>query len=284
MEDSLSKETTYGLVKRFRFIESILEEKQPKSVLDVGCGTGNNLTVPLAKRFPQISFTAADTDPTSIEYASKHHALDNLKIRLLDDIADEEKFDLVIASEVIEHVEEPKAFLKSLSEKTTSEGHIILTLPNGFGPFEWGATVQAVMHVTGILPILLKAKRKLQKRCQEPFRGEKTKIDSAHDTLAISPHVNFFSYSAINRLFRSSALSVEKYRPRTFLCGFGFDQSLRSNMTDWNCRVADRLPAPLNSGWMFVLKHDGHEDRYNYRRGPYAKFRRFLNKKQWGVG
>ena len=283
MQDELNQETTYGLVKRFLFIVSILEEKQPQSVLDVGCGTGNNLTVPLSKQFPQITFTAADTDSTSIEYASKHHSLENLSFRLLDEISDEEKFDLVIASEVIEHVEEPKAFLQSLSGKTTPEGHIIVTMPNGFGPFEWGATVQAIMHVTGILPMLLKVKRKLKKRCQEPFSGERTKFDSAHDTLAISPHVNFFSYSAINKLFRSTALSVERYRPRTFLCGFGFDQSLRASMTEWNSRVADRLPAPLNSGWMFVLKHDGHEDPYNYHRGPYAKFRRFLNKKQWGV-
>ena len=54
-------------------------------------------------------------------------------------------------------------------------------------------------------------------------------------------------------------------------------------MVRWNARIADSLPARMNSGWMFILQEGGRETEYSYRRNLYARFRRYLNEKQWGL-
>ncbi|GAB4135643.1 MAG: hypothetical protein Tsb009_02130 [Planctomycetaceae bacterium] len=286
MQDANSHEDTYGLVKRFHFIRDFLAEQKPKSVLDVGCGTGNNLTVPLSREFPETQFVGTDADVTSIEYAQRKNGSDNLSFRLTDLLEDNEKFDVVIASEVIEHVEDPKDFLRFLNSKLAPGGRIVLTLPNGYGPFELGSFCQTVLHLTGMLTVLRKIKHVLvgQRKPANTSEADGGEPASAgHDTLAISPHLNFFSYKKIKKLIRSSALKIERYKPRTFLCGFGFDQTIRSKMIHWNARIADKLPARMNSGWMFILQNGGRETEYTYRRNWYARFRRYLNEKQWGL-
>lgn len=286
-----SQECTYGLVKRLRFVEEFITEQGPKSVLDIGCGTGNNLTVPLARRFPEVRFVGADADPTSIEFARTHNAAANLEFRLTEELAADERFDLIIASEVIEHVEEPKRFLEFLNGRLAPGGRIVLTLPNGYGPFEFGSFVQTVLDLAGLLRILQRIKHALVGRRASPSDAggaDAAAGDAAaaagHDTLALSPHLNYFSFSTIRRLIESAALRVERYRPRTFLCGFGFDQTLRWKLPGWNAKVADYLPARLNSGWMFVLRNGGETSEFDYRRGPYARLRRYLNRKRYGVG
>lgn len=278
------QEDTYGLLKRFRFIREFLAETAPHSVLDVGCGTGNNLTVPLAKEFPHIRFVAADADKASVEFAQANNSSENLTFRLTDDVSAHEKFDVVIASEVIEHVEDPKDFLKFLRSRLAPGGRVVLTLPNGYGPFELGSFCQTVLQLTGLLRILLWVKRAIfgqRKPAEDAVAG--AVAPKGHDTLAVSPHLNFFSYSKIKKLIRSSAFKIERFKPRTFLCGFGFDQTVRSRMVHWNARVADSLPARCNSGWMFILQDGGRESAYTYRRNWYARFRRYLNEKQWGL-
>ena len=283
MHEALQHEDTYGLVKRFHFIRNFLAEQSPRSVLDVGCGTGNNLTVPLASEFPETQFVGTDADETSIEFAQKKNGSQNLSFRITDSIADDEKFDVVIASEVIEHVEDPKEFLQFLNSKLAPGGRIVLTLPNGYGPFELGSFCQTVLHLTGMLTVLRKIKHILVGQRKPVQNHGEPVAEPGHDTLAISPHLNFFSFTKIKKLIRSSALKIEQYKPRTFLCGFGFDQTVRSRMIGWNARVADKLPSRINSGWMFILQNGGQETEYVYHRNWYARFRRYLNEKQWGL-
>lgn len=296
MSDTPFGEDTYGLLKRFRFIRSFLAERSPRSVLDVGCGTGNNLTVPLSLEFPETRFVGIDPDRVSVDYARQKNERDNLSFCVTEELPAHETFDVVIASEVIEHVEDPKQFLQLLQSRLSPSGRLVLTLPNGFGPFEWGSFCQTVLYLMGLLTVLQKMKHRLlgrrvvvnscagvddfSKWLDEDYHG----IASGHDTLAISPHLNFFSYSKIRRLIRSSAFEIEQFRPRTFLCGFGFDQTLHSRMIDWNARIADHLPARANSGWMFILqKSERQPTGYVYRRSWYARFRRYLNEKRWGL-
>lgn len=317
---ALTRECTYGLVKRYRFVEATLAECQPECVLDVGCGTGKNLTVPLAGRFPATRFVGADPDAGSIEFARRENRRENLEFRLTSELRPDEQFDVVIASEVVEHVEEPREFLDFLRERLKPGGRLVLTLPNGYGPFEIGAFVQNVLHLTGLLDLLRRVKSLIVGRRRDGGvtgtrgrgdketgeQGEKAAIavpspcplvplsssvtpagrpqlSEGHDTLAISPHLNFFSFGMIRRLIDGAGLKIERYQPRTFLCGFGFDQSLPRRLAGFNAMIADRLPARLNSGWMFVLSRSEARGEYTYRRGPYARLRRYLNEKQFGL-
>src|SRR3989338_11002539 len=61
-------DNTYGTQKRLRFMQEKIERFQPKRVLDVGCGTGSMVTVPLARKYPHIQFLGIDMDSESIRF------------------------------------------------------------------------------------------------------------------------------------------------------------------------------------------------------------------------
>lgn len=266
-------EDSYGTKKRLKFIAKLVQQSNPKRVLDVGCGVGN-VSIPLAKVFPQVEFLGIDADKASIEFASTQSNAANLEFHHQGALRDDEKFDLIIASEVIEHVEDPERFLLGLKKRLTRGGKMILTLPNGYGPFEVGSFVETVLYLSGILRLLRKVR--------PPRRsGRSNHAIGEIDTLAVSPHINFFTFKQIKRLVAKVGLEVIGYRPRTLLCGFGFDQLLRGQrMLAWNARISDSLPPFLSSDWMFALVVGQSLGGTGYRRNTYARIRRRLNEKR----
>lgn len=268
-------ENTYGVAKRLEFVTGVIAGCRPLRVLDIGCGTGANLTAPLARKFPDVNFVGIDSDAASVSFASRENCPENARYCVDVDAGDLGTFDLVIASEVIEHVEDPDAFLVFIKSRLTSNGRVVLTLPNGFGPFEFSSFAETIMHLTGIYRALRAIKRKL--------RGEGTNTVPA-DTLAVSPHINFFSYRQIHAVIAAAGFVVLEYRPRTFLCGFGFDQVMRSvSVIAWNAEVANRLPPQMASAWMFLLEPNDTPCRSVYVRSAIARFRRLLNEKRWNL-
>jgi SAM-dependent methyltransferase len=268
-------ENTYGMRKRLEFIASIVSDFRPKQVLDVGCGTGANLTGPLALQFPQTSFVGIDSDAASIAFATRENRNPNARYLVEPDFADSGAFDLVIASEVIEHVEDPEAFLNFLRSLLAPGGRLVLTLPNGFGPFELVSFVEAIMHLTGIYRVLWTLKHMLRSKVASPI---------VSDTLAVSPHINFFSYRQIRSVISAGGFQVLAYRPRTFLCGFGFDQLMQAErIVDWNADIADCLPPQMASAWMFLLTPVSSTTGTVFTRTAFARFRRRINEKRWNL-
>jgi 2-polyprenyl-6-hydroxyphenyl methylase/3-demethylubiquinone-9 3-methyltransferase len=100
-----------------------------KSALDVGCGAGL-LAEPLARLGAEV--TAIDAAAELIEAAKAHAAGQGLAIdyrhAAVEDIGG--SFDLVTSMEVIEHVADPQAFLKSLSARLAPGGLLVLSTPN----------------------------------------------------------------------------------------------------------------------------------------------------------
>ena len=269
---------SYGLAKRVKYIKRTIERLKPKVILEFGCGTGNNVLAHLAELFPDIGFVGVDSDCASIEYARKNHKARNLVFELPAALEHYPRFDLIIATEVIEHVEEPDCFLRYLKEQLTKDGRLILTLPNGYGPFEMASMIEGILHLTGILPVI----RKVKLAVNRPRPGNTWRTD----TLAISPHINFFSTREIRRLIGATGFKIVHQRPRTFLCGFGFDTLLRGQaILSYNARVADYLPQVCTSGWMFLLEKQEEMPPgvYRYQRTFYARWRKYLNLKRWKV-
>jgi 2-polyprenyl-6-hydroxyphenyl methylase/3-demethylubiquinone-9 3-methyltransferase len=103
-----------------------------KSALDVGCGAGL-LAEPLARLGAKV--TAVDAAPELIEVARAHAAGQGLAIDYratgVEDVGD--KFDLVTAMEVIEHVADPRSFIGSLAARLAPGGLMILSTPNRTG-------------------------------------------------------------------------------------------------------------------------------------------------------
>ncbi len=101
-----------------------------KTVLDVGCGSGYGSAL-LAKSGLYVS--AIDIDELPVDFA-KRLFVDwpvSFACQSIDDIVDAgQEFDAVVACEVLEHVEEPEAFLEKLLRAVRPEGYIAVSLPS----------------------------------------------------------------------------------------------------------------------------------------------------------
>lgn len=257
-------EDPYGTRKRLQFASRLIARLRPRRVLDVGCGTGAQLTAPLALAHPESGFVGVDADPGSIAFARGAWRAPNLEFGLAAELALEQGFDLVIASEVVEHVEDPRRFLAEQRARLVPDGRLLVTLPNGYGPFELAELLASVLRRVGVLP--------------RPGHAAAARDGaSTADTLADSPHLHFFSLRAVRALFSQVGFAVESFAPRSFLCGFLLDGVVRRLRAEsWNARVADRLPAVLASDWMFVLRQAEPLLAAPYRAGWYARMRRNL--------
>ena len=103
-----------------------------KTALDVGCGAGL-LAEPLARLGARV--TGIDATPEVIAVAREHAAAAGLDIdyRAGDVQELDGRFDLVTSLEVIEHVADPAAFLKTLAARLAPGGLMILSTPNATG-------------------------------------------------------------------------------------------------------------------------------------------------------
>ena len=93
------------------FIKNITENE---TVLDVGCGNGFN-TFNIAKKAKKI--VGIDINANNIEFARKNYKLENINY-IHDDILNysfTEKFDVIVLSNVLEHVENRIELLKRLN-------------------------------------------------------------------------------------------------------------------------------------------------------------------------
>ncbi len=270
-------ETSYGDERRFDFLRLILDQQRPARVLDIGCGTGMRLTRRLAEIFPATQFVGTDSDRPSIAWAQAHNNdLANLSFAHADELPPDARFDLVVASEVIEHVADPAHFLEVLRDRLAGPGRIVLTLPNGYGPFELMALTECLLHLSGLQALL--------RRVKYALLGKSVPLAPAEsDTLAVSPHVNFFSFREITRLCETAGLSVERTANRCILCGYILDDLIRGPLLDLNARWADRAPRWCVSDWMFELAVTGPAAPSSWQRRPWARFRKRLNERRWRI-
>ena len=218
--------------------------------------------------FPDVAIVGTDDDMASLDHARAAPHPGNVSF---GEAAPEDKFDLVIASEVLEHVADPPAFLSALVARMRPGGRLIVTVPNGYGPFEALALTEALLNLSGLQRLLRR------------LRGRPA-VTATANTLAVSPHVNFFSRRALRRLFAAAGLAVESWTPTTFLCGYGVDHLVRGpRIVAWNVRLADALPPWCASDWMFELSIAAPARATAWRRNGWGRFRRSLNLRRWGL-
>ena len=100
---------------------SFILEKLNKNhiVLDLGCKYGNKSFL-FSKKAKKV--VGIDYDNTAIEIAKNHFSAENLKFITADALEyikiKEEKFNVVILSHILEHVENVKLFLNSIASNT----------------------------------------------------------------------------------------------------------------------------------------------------------------------
>src|SRR5262249_6980890 len=110
----------------YQLIDAVLRQRADGGVLlDVGCGTGN--LAPVARknglRYVGVDVVRYDAFPAEEEFVS--FDLDAGRAPLPDQSAE-----VVAAVETIEHLENPRAFLRELVRLTKPGGLVLVTTPN----------------------------------------------------------------------------------------------------------------------------------------------------------
>lgn len=100
------------------------------SICDLGCGNGY-----LAGRLSEIGYrvTGIDASPSGIEVASKQYPKVKFLCALVDerlpDAISDAPFDLVVSSDMIEHLYRPAALLETATILLKPRGHLIIGTP-----------------------------------------------------------------------------------------------------------------------------------------------------------
>ncbi len=121
-----------------------------RTALDVGCGAGL-LAEPLARMGAKV--TGIDAAPENAAVAAAHAEAAGLDIRYLagelEGLAGE-RYDLVTAMEVVEHVTDPAGFVAGLADALAPGGLLVMSTPNRT-PLSKLALV-GVAEMTGMIP------------------------------------------------------------------------------------------------------------------------------------
>lgn len=120
------------------------------SILDVGCG-GGLASEPLARLGGNV--TGIDADPVAIEVAKSHAKFSGLNIAYENKAAEElkTKFDVVLALEIIEHVNDPAAFVQTISKLVKPGGLVIFSTLNRT-PKSFALGIVAAEYILGLVP------------------------------------------------------------------------------------------------------------------------------------
>ena len=226
------------------------------TVLEVGCSHGRNVALPLAERGYRV--LGIDLHEGSIESARAHSALPNAEFRqvLLEELPNVASFDVMIVSDVLEHVEDPEAMIREALLRLRPGGLVLVSIPNGYGPYEieerlTGTVLRPVLWATGrLVALAVRARRNARGLPWPPPDAEKPAYN--HE----SGHLQFFSFRAFGRLLHRSGLEIVAQRNGSW---FGGDLTYYvfyfiPKLTPLTLAVADRLPPSLVSSWYFECR------------------------------
>jgi glycosyltransferase involved in cell wall biosynthesis/2-polyprenyl-3-methyl-5-hydroxy-6-metoxy-1,4-benzoquinol methylase len=271
---AIEQENVYAHRKRLWFIIRAIEAlriaqgKLPAdlAVLDVGCGTGIMITLPLASIGYRV--TGIDIDGDSIEAGCRVNPYPNAAFRRGDAgtlAAAGEQYDVVIASEVLEHLTDPLAFLRTLRGLLTRDGILVLTTPNGYGWFEgeqylwdhvglgdrilhwnehWGRFTQRlktpIKRLIGWQP------------ASPPPPPPWVCLASTQNTA--SPHVHRFRWTGVERLVTAAGFTITRAGNSSPVCGKISHFYLRNRRAfiSLNAWIGDFLPRWAVAGWYLV--------------------------------
>ena len=108
-------------------ISQLLQESDPKKIIDVGCGEG--FMTQIACDNTQAEITGIDFSKDAIEIARKMVPSASFETGDIYDLPyADQSFDLVLCNEVLEHLEHPKPALKELHR--ISKNRLIFSVPH----------------------------------------------------------------------------------------------------------------------------------------------------------
>ncbi|MBY0471076.1 methyltransferase domain-containing protein [bacterium] len=146
------KASVFGYFLRIEEVLRLIRIFAPgRRVADLASAQGN-FALTLAEEGYDV--TAVDLHPEFLKYAQKkytHGKFKTVNANLMD-FRDTERFDCILAGEVIEHVAVPDQLLKSAWENLKPGGIVILTTPNGADYSSTLPTYNQVDNIEELMP------------------------------------------------------------------------------------------------------------------------------------
>lgn len=106
-------------------ISFVLEPGHDRRLLDVGCNEGRNLAL-----FARSGFRAEGVEPNPAAWEVTQRLGLTAHLGQLGDLAKDEPFDVIVLSNVLEHLQEPVAVLAQARQRLRPGGEIWISCPN----------------------------------------------------------------------------------------------------------------------------------------------------------
>ncbi len=214
-------------------------------VLEVGCSNGRNVALPLAER--GYCVTGVDIHAPSIAYAKAHNTFPCTRFICMDfhDFASAEFFDVIVLSDILEHVDAPEMILRLAVAHLAPGGMLLVCIPNGYGPYENEQRVLRWMGLDRLMATTIRGAKRLMGR--HPDKQVEYNYESGH--------VQFFRLHDFESLVRQAGLRIDQQAngalfggSLTYILGVLLPFIVRPSLA-----LADRLPPRWVTTWYFRL-------------------------------
>lgn len=266
-KEILEYENFYGHLKRLEWIKSKIIKND--TVLEVGCGTGSFITTPLI--LSKVDAYGIDIGTASIKEAkriAKINGISEERYRCMDITDLSEKYDVVICSEVLEHImdNEQPHFVNALCKKVKTGGKLIVTVPNGMGSYEIGqkyfkekaALVREIREP--FLEYYYTLKKQIQDRLNAALKNDFRRYRFPNNPGGLcmspddSPHVQWFSAEDILNLIMPKGFRLIEFTGSSMFSGIIINTFLKPNRL--LCSINNKLGSMFPywaSGYYFLF-------------------------------
>lgn len=237
-----------ALQKRTDFIirqinQESLKHKSILTILDIGCGTGS---ISQHLGFLRYKVLATDLDDKSIAECKLNNKYQNVEFIVADakTMGLNKKFDVIITSEIIEHVEHPELVVKNMKRHLNEDGIWLVSIPNGY--CLWEIVVSRFIQKNGLVNWLYNSPKLMKK-----ITGTNTPFYSNN---AFCFHVNFFTYGKFRELIENNGFKIitVKHSDLGILPEWKSFRWLKKI----ECGIANIVPHFMAGGWLMVIKNE----------------------------
>lgn len=129
IKDFYNKNDSFSSLASFEKIKRLIdfEDNKKLTILDIGCGDGR-VTEELLKIGHDVY--GIDTSEKAVKLAKEKGI--KAVVNNIEDYQSEQKFDLIIATDILEHLFEPLEVLQKMRGWLNENGEIIVAMPNHF--------------------------------------------------------------------------------------------------------------------------------------------------------
>lgn len=268
-QSALHQENVYGHTKKVRLTlkaiakRHLVRKDNSLKILDIGCGNGFAVTQFLGHMGDDV--LAIDFHKPNIDFAKHNFSNKKMHFECLDARTLQAEgciYDVIVLADILEHLDEPDEMLGICQALLADDGRIILTIPNGFGPFEFESYVQKIPLLGPSLVFVFDLAAAaldrwvLKGRWTELAQREPKDLPYNEG----SPHVQWYTMARMERLISNAGLQVDN-RCNLSLFSGPFSNYLFGPFVkacEANAWIADKLPHCMVSAWWMEVSKLNH--------------------------